>query len=83
MRPSKANGHGGAGCVTVFGKKAEGTAVVEGWKNRLELEFLSFTITYKINLKVRVKDDVEKIQMFSFSIGINLSYRFLYNICSS
>jgi hypothetical protein len=45
MRPSKANGHGGVGCVTVFGKKAEGTAVVEGWKNRLELEFLSFTIT--------------------------------------
>jgi hypothetical protein len=41
---SKETGCGGAGCITVFGKKTEGTAAVEGWKNGSELEVLSLTI---------------------------------------
>jgi hypothetical protein len=50
-------------------------------KIAFSLGFLVLQLPKKILKKVRVKDDVEKIQVFGFSNGLSLSFCFLYYIC--
>jgi hypothetical protein len=47
MPTSKEIGCGGAGGITVFDKKTEGTAAVGGLKNGFYQGISSFTIAYK------------------------------------
>jgi hypothetical protein len=55
MPTSKETGHGGVECVTVFGKKTEGTVVVGGRKMSCSSEFLVLQLPIKF-----IKSEVEK-----------------------